>query len=216
MRSDLISHPDILFISIMAGGLPINLIGIYSNNLGTGILHLLDAIPKLLYIHYLGGDFNCPSELWDPLHRGSSTKANNLLEASSMLGLTRAIPAVGSYTFFPGNLDLRPSVLDLVFSPGGYGEVIIGDKATSDHAPVLFSFALEIAPRSEAKYIKKGSDSEKQFLSDLRRSVMYIPPLNGDYSIDAIDKLVSLLSEAFSSVWDRHAKRPRISPRSKS
>src|SRR5215469_17893162 len=131
MRSDLISHPDILFISIMAGGLPINLIGIYSNNLGTGILHLLDAIPKLLYIQFLGGDFNCPSELWDLLHRGSSTKANKLLEASSLLGLSRAIPAVGGYTFFPGNLDLRPSILDLVFSPGGYSDITIRDRSTS-------------------------------------------------------------------------------------
>src|SRR5215469_11927803 len=118
----------------------------YSNNLGVDINKLLEAILTLLAIQFLGGDFNCPSELWDPLHRGSSTKANNLFEASSFIGLMRVILVIGGYIFFPGDLNYLLSVLDLIFSPGGYGDISIRDKGLSNNAPILFLFAINGAP----------------------------------------------------------------------
>jgi hypothetical protein len=65
-RSDVVDHPDILLITLKGPCGPFNLLNVYSdgqNNLAIKLLsERRDIIPEL---GYMGGDFNCPSPLWD-------------------------------------------------------------------------------------------------------------------------------------------------------
>jgi hypothetical protein len=63
LQTDILSHPDIILLTLWGPADPINLINVYSDSNGSAIKsldHLGLELPKL---GYMGGNFNCHSPL---------------------------------------------------------------------------------------------------------------------------------------------------------
>ena len=85
LRSDVINDKDILLLTIKGLEGPINLLNVYSDTNGHTISLLCNvSLPPLSYV---GGNFNCPSMLWDPLVRHSSLHSKTLHVTMSDNGL---------------------------------------------------------------------------------------------------------------------------------
>jgi hypothetical protein len=62
---DIVNHRNILILSLHPAGDTVNLMNVYSNNCNYAICRLYEEVDSLPAFHYMGGDFNCHSEVWD-------------------------------------------------------------------------------------------------------------------------------------------------------
>ena len=86
----LIDHRDILILSLFSEGRTINIMNIYSDDQHTAIK-------------------------WDPSVPHHRTTAISLLDTAARLGLELTLPVNPGPTFLSHNVELRGSVIDLVF-----------------------------------------------------------------------------------------------------
>ena len=63
IRTDLVSHRDIVLISLSPLFGDKFLMGVYNDSGGSMLAVLKEALSRLLDLAYVGGDFNCPSHL---------------------------------------------------------------------------------------------------------------------------------------------------------
>src|SRR6185369_12859898 len=69
VHHNLVDHHDLQLLSVTIGGVQYFLLNVYSDDRATGIQWLdanWDSLPSLCW---MGGDFNCRDERWDPLVR---------------------------------------------------------------------------------------------------------------------------------------------------
>ncbi|KXN86757.1 hypothetical protein AN958_09617 [Leucoagaricus sp. SymC.cos] len=87
MRRDIIDHCDLFVLSLFTTCGTVNLLNIYSDDAHTAINLLARDIDQLPAFVYMGSDFNCHSEVWDPSCMSHPLVAQHLLELASDIGL---------------------------------------------------------------------------------------------------------------------------------
>ncbi|PPQ83527.1 hypothetical protein CVT25_006962, partial [Psilocybe cyanescens] len=115
MCRDLIDHRDVLILSLFANGQCYNLMNVYSDEIHTATLLLVEEAASLPPFIYMGGDFNIHSQEWDGGHHGHPGVATQLLNTASELGLERAPFVNPGPTFYPRIQGFCSTVIDLVF-----------------------------------------------------------------------------------------------------
>ncbi|KXN91250.1 hypothetical protein AN958_01610 [Leucoagaricus sp. SymC.cos] len=115
MRRDIIDHCDLFVLSLFTPRGTVNLLNIYSDDAHTAINLLSRDVDQLPAFIYMGGDFNCHSEVWDSSCTLHPLVTQHLLELASDVGLEWARPSNSGMTHIPHNPDLAGSVIDLVF-----------------------------------------------------------------------------------------------------
>src|ERR1700724_2336534 len=114
LRTDVLSHPDIILLMLWGPAGPINLMNVYSDSNGTAIKFLDSPGLELPKLGYMGGDFNCHSPLWDLTRRGNpSTLANRLDALVLKLGLEVRFGPRRGPLHLPANERAMPSVIDV-------------------------------------------------------------------------------------------------------
>jgi len=93
MRTDLINHCNIFVLSLFQGNNTYNLMNVYSDADKTAISYLWDHIDELPLFHYMGGDFNVHSSMWDPEVTHHRWAAITLLEITADLDLQWTEPS---------------------------------------------------------------------------------------------------------------------------
>jgi len=88
---------------------------VYSDDQHTAINLLAERAPTLPACVLMTGDFNCHSREWDPSVPHHRTTAISLLNTAARLGLELTLPVNPGPTFLSHNVELRGSVIDLVF-----------------------------------------------------------------------------------------------------
>jgi len=88
IRSDVIKSRDIMLLTMNGPRGQLHMLNVYSDSTGSAIraLSIHESFPPP--IGYLGGDFNCLSELWDPEYsRRNSPFAEVLADFAYQHGL---------------------------------------------------------------------------------------------------------------------------------
>src|ERR1700724_461374 len=216
LRTDVLSHPDIILLTLWGPAGPINLVNVYSGSNGTAIKFLDSPGLELPKLGYMGGDFNCHSPLWDLTRRGNpSTLANCLDSLVLKLGLKVRFGPRRGPTHFPANKRGRPSVINLVFLPLGDTEssVDMGFQGPSDHRPLLTTIPLLLDLGIAKLSIKEGSEGEEEFLRLVPDGIAALTPPSGDA---AVGMVVTAIAGVVASAWSAKATDSRVSRRSKS
>ena len=179
---------------------------------GSAIRTLHDSDIPLL--SYLGGDFNCPSKHWDQNVICSNPLANSLFEFAEEHGLDFRTGGIGAI-HYPRN-GSRPSIINLVFLPIGDQDSVVhcGDLGESDHQPINTFICFPILEDTLPPRIKKGSEDESGFLSDLVDSILSILVPTGSTKND-VTLIMKLIGDAVSKAWDAHASFPWVCAQSK-
>ena len=89
-----------------------------------------------------------------------------------------------------------------------------GDLGESDHQLINTFIRFPILEDTLPPWIKKGSEEESGFLSDLVDSISSIPVPSGSAEND-VTSVMKLIRDAVSKAWDAHASSPRVCARSK-
>ena len=162
---DIFNHKDIMLITLNSPNGKINLVNAYSDSSGSAIRILHDS--DIPFLSYLGGNFNCPSEHWDENVIHSNPFTNSLSEFTEEHGLDFRTGGIGAI-HYPRN-GSRPSIIDLVFLPIGNQDSVVhcGNLGESDHQPINTFIRFSILEETLPPRIKKGSEEESGFLSDL-------------------------------------------------
>jgi hypothetical protein len=79
---------------------------VYSDNHSYAICRLYKEVDSLLAFHYMGGDFNCHSEVWDSNVSHHQWAAQHLLSVANDLSLEWAHPSNHGLMHIPHNLQL--------------------------------------------------------------------------------------------------------------
>ncbi|KXN81366.1 hypothetical protein AN958_05137 [Leucoagaricus sp. SymC.cos] len=87
MRRDIIDHHDLLVLLLFTPCGTVNLLNVYSDDAHTAINLLCQEADQLPAFIYMGGDFNCHSEVWDSSCTSHPLVAQRLLELASDVGL---------------------------------------------------------------------------------------------------------------------------------
>jgi len=215
LRSDVIKSHDIMLLTMNGPRGQLHMLNVYSDSTGSAIriLRTLESIPSP--IGYLGGDFNCLSELWDPEYsRRNSPLAEVLADFVYQHGLY--YHQLGCPTHYPANGD-NPSIIDLVFLPGNDEESIIsiGKCGESDHCSFFVELRFPILTGNKPPSIKAGSEADAKFTSDIMDGLNVIAGLAKPQSHDDIIHIMTLISECFAKAWEAHATPSWTSVRSK-
>jgi len=88
------------------------LANVYSDEWHTAIRLLCEQTMDWPGLFFMGGDFNCRHQSWDPWSPMTNVHANHLEAAATCLGLTRSMPEVEGPTHFPYNTQLNPTAPD--------------------------------------------------------------------------------------------------------
>ncbi|KXN86855.1 hypothetical protein AN958_09435 [Leucoagaricus sp. SymC.cos] len=211
MQRDVIDHCDILVLLLFTWHGTVNLLNIYLDNTHTVINLLTQEVDMLPAFIYMGGDFNCHSEVWDPSCTSHPLIAQHLMELASDVGLEWACPFNPRLTHIPHNLDLASSVIDLVFtvlsaSASDLPRLDLDRCGPSDH--VLISTLLLISESEiwvSCMVIPRESPEESGFLIDLATGLRSLDFGDLDSS-DWIEAATVVVAEVFSSTWNAHAK----------
>ena len=215
IRRDLVDHRDLLLLSLFLEGSITYLLNVYSDEEHTAIRFLADKQDDIPQLDYMGGDFNCHSNVWDgnvPHHR---TTAISLLDSAASLGLDLALPLDPGPTHYPHDRRLRPSVIDLVFVhpdaalPSNVRR-LTDLRGPSDHVPLGTSVPVGTASRT-ALPVKLPDDSVEQFLSDVSEAIKAIDvAMLAPTTPDQVEALAQSIASAFRSAWDTHAAKSFI------
>ncbi|KXN81727.1 hypothetical protein AN958_03786 [Leucoagaricus sp. SymC.cos] len=205
MWRDVIDHHDLLILSLFMPHGTVNLLNVYSDNAHMAINLLAWEVNQLSAFIYMGGDFNCHSEIWDPSRSLHPLVAWHLLELASDVGLEWARPSNPGLTHIPHNPDLAGSVIDLVFTAPS---VSVSDLPRLDldrHGPSDHVLISTLLPLSEIDIwvlymvILRESLEESRFLVDLATGFRSLNV--GDLaSSDQIEAATVAVAEVFSSV----------------
>src|SRR6185369_3423969 len=141
VHRNLADHRDLQLLSVTIGGVEYFLLNVYSDDRATGIQWLDLNWDSLSSLCWMGRDFNCRDERWDPLVR-RNINGDKLLAVAEGLGLRISLPPARIPTRLPwGDLDAIGSVIDLVFvpadSPADLVHAVLDlEQDSSDHAPL--------------------------------------------------------------------------------
>src|SRR5215467_1047767 len=135
LRRDLVDHRDIMFVSLFSGQDVINLLNVYNNGDNTAVHFLRQEMDNLPTCEYMGGDFNCHSEVWDPDVPHHRASAQALVDMASDLNLAWTPLSNPGDTHYPHDGSLNPSVIDLVFLPSVPEQEYLPGRATDLRGP---------------------------------------------------------------------------------
>ncbi|TFK22183.1 Pol-like protein Pol-1, partial [Coprinopsis marcescibilis] len=141
MQSDILSHCNIIFMSLFRQQEVFTLCGIYSDEASTAI-RLLDRLKESLSpCVYMAGDFNCHSKDWDPGTQANEGNATLLQGVAAQMGLDLATLVNLGPTFISRAQGGGFSVIDLVFVDSrdclaGTVEQLPEIQGPSDHVPL--------------------------------------------------------------------------------
>jgi len=149
------------------------------------------------------GDFNCHSREWDLLVPHNRMRAISLLDIAARLGLELTLPVNPGPTFLSHNVELRGSVIDLMFIKASESLVqpcrLLEWQGPSDHIPLASKFSLPSELEDFKKVsIAKGSDAETQFVEQLIQGI----------------RGIRLETDVFSKAWSDNATEKRITRQS--
>ncbi|KAF9555018.1 hypothetical protein CPC08DRAFT_766250 [Agrocybe pediades] len=174
------------------------------------------SLPQL---HYIGGNFNIHSREWDPEvthHRGDVI---NLLELAADLDLEWTQPSNPGPTFISHNLDLRPSVIDLVFHriAESASDCTFRDpvrQGPSDHILIFTIVKLDdkIEPVTR-RTIPRYSEAEQAMKTKLPQKVADIQASDLETRED-IEQVAQALADAYAEAWLAHSKVSQITKHS--
>jgi len=218
LRRDLIDHRYILILSLFSEGTTINIMNVYSDDQHTAINLLAERAPILPACVLMTGDFNCHSREWDPSVPHHRTTAILLLDTAARLGLELTLPVNPRPTFLSHNVELRGSVIDLVFIKASESLVqprrLLEWQGPSDHIPLASKFSLPSELEDFKRVsIAKGSDAETQFVEQLIGGIRGIR-LETPTSIAEVDVMAQAVADVFSKAWSDNATEKRITRRS--
>src|SRR6188768_2871233 len=208
LRRDLIDHRDILVLSLFSEGRTINIMNVYSDDQHTAINLLAERTPTLPACVLMTGDFNCHSREWDPSVPHHRTMAISLLDSVAKLGLELTLPVNPGPTFLSHNVELRGSVIDLVFVKTSASLVqprrILDWQGPSDHIPLGSRFSLP-SDLEEFKRVSiaKGSDAETLFVEQLISGVKGIHA-DKPTTIAEVDAMAQAVADVFSTAWSNN------------
>ncbi|KAF5319438.1 hypothetical protein D9619_008864 [Psilocybe cf. subviscida] len=221
MRRDVIDHRDVLVLSLFAEGHTFNFMNVYSDSEFTAIRLLSDCADTLPQFHYMGGDFNCHSSVWDPVPRAPNVAASHwLLQAAAEIGLELATVANPGPTHIPRDVTKRPSVIDLVFLPVTLSaavstERVIDDQSDSDHIPLLTSVPISPAVQTATRRCLPSDPEKAQaFLDDLVTKLRLIVPDDVADTPDDVEAAAKAVADAFSAAWVAHSRDSNVTRRS--
>ncbi|KAJ3564061.1 hypothetical protein NP233_g8541 [Leucocoprinus birnbaumii] len=166
----------------------------------TAINLLHQEVDNLPAFHYVGGDFNCHSSVWDPCWSRLVNHGNTLILH---------------------NLELNGSVIDLVWTQPQPDAINLprlehDHRGTSDHVPISILLPIvEADIRITRTVVPKGSNEEKAFLGDISLGLGLVDTMGLD-SDDKIEAAAHAVAEVFSGAWQHHTKEVVITNRSKS
>ncbi|KXN92968.1 hypothetical protein AN958_09092 [Leucoagaricus sp. SymC.cos] len=221
MWQDIIDHQDIFVLSLFTSKGVVNFLNVYSDNAHTAINLLSREVNVLPAFIYMGGDFNCHSEVWDPSRTSHPLVVQCLLEFASDVRLKWARPSNPGLTHIPHNPDLAGSVIDLVFTgplsaQSNLPRLDLDHCGPSDHVPISTLVPIsESEIRVSRMVILRESPEESGFLIDLATGLraLNVEDLS---SSDQIEVTTVVVAEVFSSAWNAHAKEVVIMACSKS
>jgi len=213
--SDIFKSQDIMLLTLNGLRGQLHMLNVYSDSKGSAIRALQEhrSIPSP--IGYLGGDFNCPSDRWDPeWTRRTSPFAESLEDFVQANGLI--YQNLGCATHFPEN-GSHPSTIDLVFLPGNDQEsrFKVGKRGESDHCPILTELRFPVLTENKLPNIKVGSEADTEFTNDILKSIASIACPTNTESREDITHVTTLVSECLAKAWKAHATSSRTSVRSK-
>ncbi|KXN83319.1 hypothetical protein AN958_01590 [Leucoagaricus sp. SymC.cos] len=202
---DIIDHRDLLVLSLFTHYGTVNLLNVYLDNAHTAINLLAWEIDMLPAFIYMGGDFNCHSEVWDPSCTSHPLVAQHLMELASDIGLEWACPSNPKLTHIPHNPDLASSVIDLVFtapsaSASDLPRLDLDHCGPSDHVPIS-----TLLPISETEIwvscmvIPRESLEESGFLINLAMGLRSLD-VRDLSSPDQIEAAAGAVAEDFGRV----------------
>ena len=116
-RRDLADSRDIMILSLFQGSEVINLANIYNDDRCSALHLLCDAADTLPAFSLMTGDFNLHSEVWNPDVPHHRTDPQSLVDLAQDLGMEWCPFTIPGPTHIPHDEMLRPSVIDLVFTP---------------------------------------------------------------------------------------------------
>ena len=189
-----------------------------THNQHTAINLLAERAPTLPACILMTGDFNCHSREWDPSVPHHRTTAISLLDTAARLGLELTLPVNPGPTFLSHNVELRGSVIDLVFIKASESLVqprrLLEWQGLSDHIPLASKFSLP-SELEEFKRVSiaKGSDAEMQFVEQLIGGIRGIR-LETPTTIAEVDVMAQAVADVFSKAWSDNATEKRITRRS--
>src|SRR5271170_2518610 len=220
-RSDLADHRDILVMSLTtAGPEPAILINVYSDSDSSGIRWLSDNAPNLPPARWMGGDFNCHSNIWgDPDVDGRNQFADRLVAAAFELGLSVSVGdrTPTRYPFIDGH---RAMIIDLVFLPIGRAvdeshDVWPEARGPSDHAPL--GSVIQISPTeviTSKLRVKPYSEEEDAYVQLATSGIVHAQwPATLD-TPDSIEEAAEAIRDAWAHAWEEHATPTRTCKRS--
>ncbi|KXN92507.1 hypothetical protein AN958_07309 [Leucoagaricus sp. SymC.cos] len=211
MWRDIIDHCDLFVLSLFMPCGTVNLLNVYSDNAHMVINLLAWEINQLPTFIYMGGDFNCHSEVWNLSCASHPLVAQHLLELASDIRLEWAQPSNPGLTHIPHNLDLAGSVIDLIFtapsvSVSDLPRLDLNQHGPLDHVPISTLLLLsEIDIQVSHMVILREFPEESGFLIDLATGLRSLDVGNLSSS-DQIEAAASVVAEVFSSVWNAHVK----------
>ncbi|KXN89369.1 hypothetical protein AN958_05702 [Leucoagaricus sp. SymC.cos] len=211
MWRDIIDYHDLFILSLFTPHGMVNLLNVYSNDTHMVINLLAREVNQLPAFIYIGGDFNCHSEVWDPSCMLHPLVAQHLLELASDVGLEWAQPSNPGLTHILHNPNLARSVIDLIFiapliSVSDLPQLDLDQHGPLDHVPISTLLPLsEIEIQVSYMVIPRESPEESGFLIDLATGLQSLDM--GDLSSpDWIEAAASMVAEVFSSTWNAHVK----------
>jgi hypothetical protein len=177
LRCNIIDHRDILILSLHPAGDTVNLMNVYSDNHNYAICRLYEEVDSLPAFHYMGGDFNCHSEVWDSNVLHHRWAAQHLLSIVNNLGLEWACPSNHGLTHILHNSELDGLVINLMFTipdpDGCFLPRIVHDlRGPSDHSPIASVVLIAVTDICiKHTVLPKNSEEEKEFLSSTALSI---------------------------------------------
>jgi len=198
LSSDIVKSQDIMLLTLNGPRGQLHILNVYSDSKGSTIRALQEhgSIPSP--IGYLGGDFNYPSDRWDPeWTRCTSPFTESLEDFVQANGLI--YQNLGSATHFPEN-GSHPSTIDLIFLPGNDQESRskVGKRGESDHCPILTELKFPILTENKPPNIKVGSEADTEFTNDILKSIMSIACPSETGSREDIMHITTLVSECLA------------------
>jgi len=163
------------------------------------------------------GDFNCHSREWDPSVPHHQTMAISLLDIAARLGLELTLPVNPGPTFLSHNVELRGSVIDLVFIKAseslvqprwlldlsGRGRRIISHWRLNSHYPqslkTLRGYLLQRAATRKRSSLNNSSGEFEAFAPT---------------TIAEVDAMAQAVADVFSKAWSDNVTEKRITCRS--
>ena len=173
-----VSHPDMLLLSLTAGGNTWYFLNVYNNPSTFAASEWLAAnLDRLPPLSLVAGDFNLHHTAWEPDTLRESARAATLLQTMATCGLALA-NADGLHTHRPHNVELHSSVVDLVWAPADlvasdrvHVKIDLEGRGLSDHAFIHSRIPFGHWEFLSDPAIPPKSDAEIAYLNEVREGL---------------------------------------------